>query len=82
MRTKRCAAVLAVLGLLPLSGCWWGQRDFASGWTSYNPFEQTLSDDQLHMNDWSYGCIAKLMATSIVDAIRSPTMAKVPAGVR
>jgi acyl-CoA thioesterase I len=45
-------------------------------------FEQTLSDDQLHMNDWSYGCIAKLMATSIVDAIRSPTMAKVPAGVR
>jgi outer membrane protein assembly factor BamB len=42
-RTKRCAAVLAVLGLLPLSGCWWGQRNFSSGWTSYNPFEQTLS---------------------------------------
>lgn len=43
MRTKRCAAALAVLGLLPLSGCWWGQRNFDSGWTSYNPFEQTLS---------------------------------------
>ncbi len=32
------------------------------------PFEAFLSPDLLHMNDWSYACIAKLLAASISDA--------------
>ena len=31
------------------------------------PFETFVSPDELHMNDWSYGCVAKLLA-----AARSP----------
>jgi len=31
-------------------------------------FSAFLSPDELHMNDWSYGCIAKLLAKSIHDA--------------
>jgi acyl-CoA thioesterase I len=30
------------------------------------PFDAFLSADQLHMNDWSYRCLAKLLANSIV----------------
>ena len=26
------------------------------------PFEAFLSPDGIHMNDWSYGCVAKLLA--------------------
>ena len=32
------------------------------------PFEAFLSADQLHMNDWSYGCLAKVLASAIADA--------------
>lgn len=32
------------------------------------PFAEFLSADQLHMNDWSYDCLAKLLSNSIVDA--------------
>jgi acyl-CoA thioesterase I len=32
------------------------------------PFETFLSPDQLHMNDWSYACVAKLLAVAISDA--------------
>jgi lysophospholipase L1-like esterase len=32
------------------------------------PFEAFLSPDLLHMNDWSYGCIAKLLSATIVEA--------------
>jgi hypothetical protein len=32
------------------------------------PFEVFISEDELHMNDWSYGCIAKLLAGAIVEA--------------
>jgi len=31
-------------------------------------FSSFLSPDELHMNDWSYACIAKLLAGSIVEA--------------
>ena len=31
-------------------------------------FTDFLSADQLHMNDWSYDCLAKLLSNSIVDA--------------
>jgi acyl-CoA thioesterase-1 len=32
------------------------------------PYEKFLSPDELHLNDWSYGCIAKLLAASIAEA--------------
>lgn len=32
------------------------------------PFEVFVSEDELHMNDWSYGCIAKLLAGAIAEA--------------
>lgn len=38
------------------------------------PFEAFLSPDELHMNDWSYGCIAKLLAESITEAVTRPTL--------
>ena len=36
------------------------------------PFETFLSSDELHMNDWSYGCIAKLLAAAIAEAATRP----------
>jgi len=35
-------------------------------------FEQFLSPDLLHMNDWSYGCTAKLIANAILDSVKPP----------
>ena len=32
------------------------------------PFDAFLSPDDLHMNDWSYACIAKLLGDAIVEA--------------
>jgi lysophospholipase L1-like esterase len=32
------------------------------------PFSAFLSQDELHMNDWSYGCMAKLLARAIAEA--------------
>ena len=37
------------------------------------PFETFLSSDELHMNDWSYGCVAKLLAGAIAEAAQRPT---------
>ena len=34
-----------------------------------------LSPDRLHMNDWSYGCLARLLATAILDATRDRDVA-------
>jgi acyl-CoA thioesterase I len=39
------------------------------------PFNRFIVKDGLHMNDWSYHCIAKLLATSIVAAATHPTIA-------
>jgi hypothetical protein len=36
------------------------------------PFEAFLSPDQLHMNDWGYACIAKLLGGAIVEAATRP----------
>jgi lysophospholipase L1-like esterase len=33
------------------------------------PFEAFTSPDGLHMNDWSYACVAKLLSASIVEAV-------------
>lgn len=38
------------------------------------PFSAFTSADELHMNDWSYGCIAMLLAGSIHDAATRPTL--------
>jgi lysophospholipase L1-like esterase len=35
-------------------------------------FEAFLSPDLLHMNDWSYGCLAKSLAAAIVEAATRP----------
>lgn len=40
------------------------------------PFATSLSPDGLHMNDWSYGCIARLLSAAIVDAVRGPAVAR------
>jgi lysophospholipase L1-like esterase len=36
------------------------------------PFDTFVSADGLHMNDWSYGCIAKTLAASIAEAATRP----------
>ncbi len=46
------------------------------------PFEAFLSPDQLHMNDWSYGCVAKLLAGAIAEAATRSTLTAVRAGPR
>jgi len=38
------------------------------------PFGAFVSPDELHMNDWSYGCIAKLLATAIHEAASRATV--------
>jgi acyl-CoA thioesterase I len=42
--------------------------------TESMPFDAFLSPDELHMNDWSYGCVAKLLAGAIADAAQRPTL--------
>jgi acyl-CoA thioesterase-1 len=39
------------------------------------PFDVFVSGDGLHMNDWGYACVAKLLAVGIVDAVRRPVAA-------
>ena len=46
------------------------------------PFEAVLSPDGLHMNDWSYGCVARLLAIAIADSARAPAVARVPGATR
>ncbi len=36
------------------------------------PFEAFVSPDQLHMNDWGYACVAKLLAAAIGEAATRP----------
>jgi lysophospholipase L1-like esterase len=38
------------------------------------PFSTFISPDELHMNDWSYGCIAKLLAQTIQEAAGRTTV--------
>jgi lysophospholipase L1-like esterase len=45
------------------------------------PFSVFLSEDELHMNDWSYGCIAKLLANAVAEAAtRATVTARATAG--
>jgi hypothetical protein len=38
------------------------------------PFADFLSPDGLHMNDWSYACIARLLAGAITEAATRPAL--------
>jgi acyl-CoA thioesterase I len=38
------------------------------------PFETFVSPDNLHMNDWSYDCVAKILAGAIADAASRPVL--------
>ena len=38
------------------------------------PYSAFLSPDELHMNDWSYGCIARLLAFAIQEAATRQTV--------
>ncbi|MCL4709764.1 MAG: SGNH/GDSL hydrolase family protein [Pseudorhodoplanes sp.] len=38
------------------------------------PFERFLSPDELHLNDWSYGCLARLLAGDIAEAATRSTL--------
>ena len=39
------------------------------------PFEQFITPDGLHMNDWGYACVAKLLADAILDGTKLPSTA-------
>jgi acyl-CoA thioesterase I len=39
------------------------------------PFEGFLAPDQLHMNDWGYACLAKLVGTALAEAATRPIAA-------
>ena len=41
------------------------------------PFSAFISPDELHMNDWGYGCLAKLMAGAIQEAATRSTVTAV-----
>jgi acyl-CoA thioesterase I len=41
--------------------------------TDHLPFDAFVSADGVHMNDWSYGCLAKWLGTAIVEAATRPT---------
>jgi hypothetical protein len=40
--------------------------------SDHMPFDAFVSPDGLHMNDWSYGCLAKWLATAIEEAATRP----------
>jgi acyl-CoA thioesterase I len=41
--------------------------------TEHMPFDAFVSPDGVHMNDWSYGCLAKWLGAAIVEAATRPT---------
>jgi lysophospholipase L1-like esterase len=41
--------------------------------TEHLPFEAFISADGLHMNDWSYACLAKALGIAIAEAATRPT---------
>jgi acyl-CoA thioesterase I len=40
--------------------------------TDHMPFDTFVSQDGVHMNDWSYDCLAKWLGTAIVEAATRP----------
>jgi acyl-CoA thioesterase-1 len=41
--------------------------------TEQLPFDQFVTADGLHMNDWGYACVAKLIAGALLDGTKLPT---------
>jgi acyl-CoA thioesterase-1 len=41
--------------------------------TDHMPFDAFVSPDGVHMNDWSYGCLAKWLGAAIEEAATRPT---------
>jgi acyl-CoA thioesterase I len=41
--------------------------------TQHLPFETFVAADGLHMNDWSYGCLAKALGMAIADTLKRST---------
>jgi hypothetical protein len=37
-------------------------------------FASFVSPDGVHMNDWSYGCLAKGLSVAIVEAVQRPVI--------
>jgi acyl-CoA thioesterase I len=42
-------------------------------------FDKFISPDELHMNDWSYACVARALGTAIADALAQPMTPAEPA---
>ena len=45
-------------------------------------FETFVSSDGLHMNDWSYACMAKGLGNAIAEAAQRPVMSATAVPVR
>ena len=37
------------------------------------PYDSFLSPDELHMNDWSYACLARALGSAVAEAATRPT---------
>ena len=55
--------------------CHFRRFDLMRYWheTEHLPFKTFVSSDGLHMNDWSYACLAKALGQAIAEAAERPT---------
>ncbi len=55
--------------------CHFRRFDLMRYWheTEHLPFKTFVSSDGLHMNDWSYACLAKALGRAIAEAAERPT---------
>ena len=55
--------------------CHFRRFDLMRHWheTEHLPFKAFVSPDGLHMNDWSYACLAKALSLAIAEAAERPT---------
>jgi len=55
--------------------CHFRRFDLMRHWheTEHLPFKAFVSPDGLHMNDWSYACLAKALGLAIAEAAERPT---------
>jgi acyl-CoA thioesterase I len=55
--------------------CLFHRFDLMRHWheTERLPFKAFVSPDGLHMNDWSYACLAKALGLAIAEAVERPT---------
>jgi hypothetical protein len=56
--------------------CLFHRFDLMRHWheTERLPFKAFVSPDGLHMNDWSYACLAKALGLAIAEAVERPTI--------